>query len=54
MAGLKQAGITSNEPPTTLPAGVIALVGWANRLLVLAYCAWTIVIAQKASEINRR
>ena len=24
---------------TTLPPGVIAVVGWANRLLVLAYCA---------------
>lgn len=30
---------------TTLPAGVIALVGWANRLLIIVYCAWVIVAA---------
>ncbi len=30
---------------TVLPTGVIALVGYANRLLVLVYCAWMALAA---------
>jgi hypothetical membrane protein len=37
---------------TTLPPGVIALVGWANRLLVLAYCAWVMTVAWQAIKLN--
>jgi hypothetical protein len=33
------------EPPTTLPEGVIALVGWANRFLILVYSAWVMLVA---------
>jgi hypothetical protein len=33
------------EPPTTLPDGVIALVGWANRFLIVVYCAWVMLVA---------
>jgi hypothetical protein len=33
------------QPPTDLPAGVIGLVGWANRLLVVLYCMWVAVVA---------
>lgn len=40
------------EPPTTLPAGVIALVGWANRLLVVAYNAWVMLVAWHAANTN--
>jgi hypothetical protein len=29
---------------TVLPAGVIAVVGYANRFMVLAACAWTIIV----------
>jgi hypothetical protein len=36
--------------PSTLPAGVIGLVGWANRLLVVAYCAWAIAVAWQSSR----
>jgi hypothetical protein len=39
---------------TTLPAGVIGLVGWANRFLVLAYCAWVTTAAWQAIRISRR
>ena len=31
--------------PTTLPSGVIALVGWANRLLIIVYCVWVMTVA---------
>lgn len=37
---------------TTLPAGVIALVGWANRLLVLAYCVWVMTVAWQAIKLQ--
>ncbi len=45
-----QAGgdMTSTEVPTNLPDGVIALVGWANRFLIVAYCAWVINVAWQA------
>ena len=35
---------------TTLPAGVIALVGWANRLLVVVYCVWVMTVAWHAAN----
>jgi hypothetical protein len=44
-ASLSRAGIviTANSKPLAeLPAGVMAYGGWANRLLILAYCAWSI------------
>jgi hypothetical protein len=37
---------------TTLPPGVIAVVGWANRLLVLAYCAWVMTMAWQATKLD--
>jgi hypothetical membrane protein len=44
--------VDPQAPVTTLPAGVIALVGWANRLLVVVYCGWVMVVAWLA--IRRR
>ena len=35
----------TGEAPTTLPEGVIALVGWANRFLIVVYCAWIMLVA---------
>ncbi len=44
-----QTGIEmTGEPVTVLPAGVIALVGWANRLLILVYCGWLMTLAAYA------
>lgn len=43
-------GETPAEPPTTLPAGVIGLVGWANRLLIVVYCAWVMTVAWLATK----
>lgn len=31
--------------PKVLPHGVIGLVGWANRLIVVSYCAWAVGVA---------
>jgi len=49
-----QAGgdMTSTEVPTTLPDGVIAWVGWANRFLIVAYCAWVINVAWNAIKLK--
>ena len=48
MTGFKKSGIPMGpniEPPKTVPEGVIALAGYANRILVLCYIAWLIVIS---------
>jgi hypothetical membrane protein len=37
---------------TTLPEGVIALVGWANRFLIAVYCAWIITVARQAIRVR--
>ncbi len=36
--------LTATEAPAVLPPGVIALVGWTNRLLVVIYCLWVMVV----------
>jgi hypothetical protein len=33
---------------------VIALVGWANRLLVVVYCVWVVTVATQALQLRRR
>jgi len=49
-----QAGgdMTSTEVPTSLPDGVIAWVGWANRFLIVAYCAWVTNVAWNAIKLK--
>jgi hypothetical membrane protein len=47
-AGLSRAGIamsSNSKPLERLPDGVTAFNGWANRFLVVAFCAWAIVTA---------
>ena len=39
-------------PSATLPPGVVALVGWANRLLILVYCGWVVTVAGKAIRLR--
>ncbi len=29
-------------------------VGWPNRLLVIAYCAWMLVVARRVAQLDRR
>jgi hypothetical protein len=36
---------------TALPPGVIGLVGWANRLLVVLYCLWVATVAWQAIKV---
>jgi hypothetical protein len=45
--GFAKAGIdmSSGTPPKSLPEGVIAFAGWANRLLILTYCIWVLTVA---------
>ncbi len=48
MRSLSQAGVDVSAqagPLATLPAGVTPFVGWANRLLVLAYMTWVVLAA---------
>ena len=45
-----QAGGEITAEVTVLPPGVIALVGWANRLLVVVYCVWVMTVAWRAAN----
>ena len=45
---------TPAQPPKVLPAGVIGLVGWANRLLVLSYCLWAVTVARQGIKLAGR
>jgi len=55
-AGFKKAGIPMDAnatPPERVPNGVIALGGYANRLLVVCYVGWLVVIARAWLAVNR-
>ncbi len=46
--GFKKAGVTwdkDSPPPTEVPKGVIAVGGYANRLLVFCFIFWVIYVA---------
>ena len=54
MATYAQAGgdvFANAEVVTTLPKGIIALVGWANRFLIVVYCAWVMTVAWLAIKL---
>ena len=56
MATYAQAGgdmSASAEVVTTLPDGVIALVGWANRFLIVLYCVWVMTVAWYAIKLSQ-
>ena len=40
--------------PKSLPPGVLALDGWADRLIVLSNCAWVVLAAWDAIQIRRK
>ena len=44
-------GQLPQQAPAALPAGVVGLDGWADRFLVVAFCAWVITIAWQAVRI---
>ena len=54
-SGFKKAGYPMGpdvEPPEKLPEGVIPLAGYANRLLVLCYLVWPILVAIIAMSLE--
>lgn len=38
----------------SLPPGVIAFVGWANRLLIVAYCAWVMTVDWQVFKLRTK
>ena len=42
------------QAPPALPHGVIGVVGWANRLLVVVYCAWVAAVGAHAIKLRHR
>jgi len=48
----RAAGGLPTHAPTALPSGVIGLVGWADRLLVVVYCVWVIAVARQAITLR--
>ena len=46
-------GALPSAPPQQLPGGVIALVGWTDRLLVVSAWAWVAIVAWHAIRIRR-
>jgi hypothetical protein len=49
ISGFVTAGVdmSSGKAPERLPDGVIGLVGYVNRLLIVVYCYWTFSVAGK-------
>ena len=47
-----QAGGEMTSQVTELPAGVIALVGWANRLLIVVYVVWVMTVSWLAMKLQ--
>jgi hypothetical protein len=43
-----------SQAPPTLPHGVIGLVGWADRLLVVVDCGWVAVVAAHAIRLHAK
>ena len=50
---LHRAGGHMGPHMTQLPAGVIALDGWANRMYVLCSCWWIYAVAKQVHEPGR-
>lgn len=42
----------NSQALTSLPEGVIGLVGWANRFLIVVFCAWVMTAARKALKLS--
>jgi hypothetical protein len=47
-------GHLPQHAPTQLPAGVLGLDGWADRLIVLSSCLWVFVAAWQAMKLAGR
>ncbi len=47
-------GHLPQHAPKSLPPGVLALHGWADRLIVLSNCAWVLLVAWHAIQLRRK
>jgi hypothetical protein len=45
-------GHLPQHAPKALPPGVLALDGWADRLIVLCNCAWVLLAAWQAISVR--
>jgi hypothetical protein len=45
-------GQLPQHAPKVLPPGVLGLAGWANRLIVVANCAWVSIVAWQAILVS--
>ncbi|HZM09814.1 MAG TPA: DUF998 domain-containing protein [Candidatus Limnocylindrales bacterium] len=45
-------GHLPQHAPKSLPPGVLALDGWADRLIVLSNCAWVLLAARHAIQLR--
>jgi uncharacterized protein DUF998 len=46
-------GALPSSPPHELPPGVIAIVGWTDRLLIVSAWAWIAIVAWNAIRVQR-
>lgn len=46
--------LTPGAPWREVPAGVVAVMGWANRLLVITYVGWILLVARHLSRGGER
>jgi hypothetical protein len=56
IAGFKSAGIAighGQQPPSSLPEGVIGVAGYANRILIACYIAWLLFVARNYVRIAK-
>lgn len=49
----RNGGHLPQHAPKALPPGVLALDGWADRLIVLSNCAWVLLVAWHAIQVSR-
>jgi hypothetical protein len=47
-------GHLPEHAPKSLPPGVLALDGWADRLIVLSNCLWVLLAAYHAIKLHRK
>jgi hypothetical protein len=47
-------GHLPQHAPKDLPPGVLALDGWADRLIVLCNCSWVLLAAWRAIQLHRK
>ena len=47
-------GHLPQHAPKSLPTGVLALDGWADRLIVLSNCVWVLFAAYHAIQVHRK